>query len=1048
MSDVTIRITLDAAELKAGLASVTKELTEITGKEVDIETGAAETKLEQLRDSTAMWGLAIQGAINTFKMIGNAVQALIQPGLDAEASQAALSASLQNTGIYTDALAQKIADYAGELQGMTIYEDDAIVSATALMLNIGQLAADQIPAAQKAAIGLAAAYRMDLETAFSLVGKAAAGNTATLARYGIVLGEGLEPGERFNQLLEIGASKFGLAEEAANTGAGAIEQFKNYWGDLVEELGHIIIPAISGLLRSIIPIIQALISFFQALSSPMKALIVILPLLTVAWYKLTAAKVTATVATGALTTAIHAATNAVRQFLVTIGPVGWVLLGLSVAFTAVGVATALTKKETDDLAESNENLQESISSVEVASSEEMLKFDALTRRLHDLRSASALTAAGQKELSNVVKELNDNFGNHLENIDLEKAKWIEIEQVLGRARDKLIQYYTAKVVVDKFDVQAKQLAEKKVQLKDWAKTLYGEDLDLYDELFTIKADRLVRKLPPNALMLGDAGTMIARPSVLQGMDAMDALIVDIMKLELEIKSGTADFTAALSKVLQLEPKGTSTGNSGGGGKAAVLSEYEKLSEELQNFVKTETEKLTAEYKRREALITKNTKDGSEERQRDMNNLTAWRKSEQAKIDSKADAEQAKIDQKRLSDLTDYYEGVKFLDEDYYDWKKVKIQTDVLDMGLSEEQARLLANQRIAVLDAEKEAYDRLPLDAVLEKYREFKREMSDTRNMGVAAWEAIRDGLRALKDELEQYADMPGVAEVLEKLQSEIDIAQLNAAGKKGNWFWHRIIGFDPDSDEDQAKIRALQGTFTELMGSFSRVTTGMLQIAQQRKQEELDGIDEIAEREMWSDERRLAAKEEVNKSYEAEERRLKNIQKNLSIVQAIINTAEGVTKALTLGPVLGPIMAGIIGAMGAAEIAIIRAQKFARGGLFRGIGGAQDDANLAMISDGEFIVNAASTRKFLPILKMINAAEGKGIPDGGGSYSFAGGGLVTNNGIFERLLEKLDILNLNLVKKDMSVHVETHVSAEEIVRCGDRSRKRMDRRGYALDGV
>lgn len=81
----------------------------------------------------------------------------------------------------------QLQEQASAIQAVTIYEDDLIASATALMQNIGQLSADQLPKAQKAAIGLAAAYRIDLTTAFQLVGKAAAGNTVVLGRYGIVL---------------------------------------------------------------------------------------------------------------------------------------------------------------------------------------------------------------------------------------------------------------------------------------------------------------------------------------------------------------------------------------------------------------------------------------------------------------------------------------------------------------------------------------------------------------------------------------------------------------------------------------------------------------------------------------------------------------------------------------------------------------------------------------------------------------------------------------------------------------------------------------------
>jgi hypothetical protein len=52
-------------------------------------------------------------------------------------------------------------------------------------------------------------------------------------------------------------------------------------------------------------------------------------------------------------------------------------------------------------------------------------------------------------------------------------------------------------------------------------------------------------------------------------------------------------------------------------------------------------------------------------------------------------------------------------------------------------------------------------------------------------------------------------------------------------------------------------------------------------------------------------------------------LNKAFAIGEAIINTAHGITKALTLGPILGPIMAGIVGAMGAVQIAAISSQQY-----------------------------------------------------------------------------------------------------------------------------
>ncbi len=56
--------------------------------------------------------------------------------------------------------------------------------------------------------------------------------------------------------------------------------------------------------------------------------------------------------------------------------------------------------------------------------------------------------------------------------------------------------------------------------------------------------------------------------------------------------------------------------------------------------------------------------------------------------------------------------------------------------------------------------------------------------------------------------------------------------------------------------------------------------------------------------------------------------QKALSIVQAVINTAQGVTKAFAQGGILGMITGGIVAASGLAQISTIRSTPLAKGGI------------------------------------------------------------------------------------------------------------------------
>jgi len=111
-----------------------------------------------------------------------------------------------------------------------------------LGVTVGKLSGEQLKDATKAAIGLAAALDIDLHTAMMLVAKAAAGNTSTLSRYGIRLDENLSAQEKFNQILKTGADNFAIAQAQAKTYTGAMQQMKNAYSDIKEEIGKALMP--------------------------------------------------------------------------------------------------------------------------------------------------------------------------------------------------------------------------------------------------------------------------------------------------------------------------------------------------------------------------------------------------------------------------------------------------------------------------------------------------------------------------------------------------------------------------------------------------------------------------------------------------------------------------------------------------------------------------------------------------------------------------------------------------------------------------------------
>jgi len=118
--------------------------------------------------------------------------------------------------------------------------------------------------------------------------------------------------------------------------------------------------------------------------------------------------------------------------------------------------------------------------------------------------------------------------------------------------------------------------------------------------------------------------------------------------------------------------------------------------------------------------------------------------------------------------------------------------------------------------------------------------------------------------------------------------------------------------------------------------------------------------------------------------KRLGKIAQKAALAKSIINTAEGVTKALTFGPILGPILATTQLAAGLVQIQVIRNQEFRDGGIFTGGIPGVDSIN-ATVQQNEII---APTQNFEEVIGSVRAKreaeELAGTDDAGGGFGGA----------------------------------------------------------------
>lgn len=239
-------------------AQLGKAYVEISATTDKLKLGLNQAK-SQIQTATASMKTMVAGVASMIgtMAIGSALKYSIDQAIEAEAAQVKLASALKLTGDYSQKTMDELNKYAVSLQNVTAYEDDALIAGMAYMKNLG-VQTDALQDATQAAIGLAAKYQIDLQSAMQLVGRASQGQTQMLARYGIVLSNTLTPQQKFQELLRIGKGSFQLAKDYAQSAAGQFERFKIAMGNLAEKLGGALLPALTVLAKLLIPILNIL----------------------------------------------------------------------------------------------------------------------------------------------------------------------------------------------------------------------------------------------------------------------------------------------------------------------------------------------------------------------------------------------------------------------------------------------------------------------------------------------------------------------------------------------------------------------------------------------------------------------------------------------------------------------------------------------------------------------------------------------------------------------------------------------------------------------
>jgi hypothetical protein len=234
MSELIIKIGGEADDFKEALADVKKQTESLEGQ----LTSIAAVSAVAFAALTAEVYLSVKAFGVEQKAIGE------------------VTLALQNQGIFTQELSKQYRAAAEAIERKTGIDSDAVSTGQALAQGlIGQTKiTDELT---QAVVDLSVAKKIDLSSAFEIVGKGIAGNTAALKKMGIDLDENATKEERLAAVTEKLNQKFqGQAEQAAKAGGGLI-LLDSAVGNLQKAIGSRLEPVLSKVVQSLTNFVNA-----------------------------------------------------------------------------------------------------------------------------------------------------------------------------------------------------------------------------------------------------------------------------------------------------------------------------------------------------------------------------------------------------------------------------------------------------------------------------------------------------------------------------------------------------------------------------------------------------------------------------------------------------------------------------------------------------------------------------------------------------------------------------------------------------------------------
>lgn len=332
----------------------------------------------------------------------------------------------------------------------------------------------------------------------------------------------------------------------------------------------------------------------------------------------------------------------------------------------------------------------------------------------------------------------------------------------------------------------------------------------------------------------------------------------------------------------------------------------------------------------------------------------------------------------------------------------------------------------------------------IEQFTQEMWTLSQTKNklekkeqtLGITQWKQYVDQFKKVADSIKGVANeiATGATSMLKAMTDGIDqeikdtTQQLSEVARaKENY-----------TNEHGARIKELQAKEQEL----AKEQKGL------NAEEKAELVQKLEALKKYTDEENKLKDKKVEQ--EKRKRKAEKVQRRVDqlnqIATATANTAEGISKALGAYPwPFSTIVAGIVGAMGAAQIAAISGVKFFQdGGLLHGKrhsqGGMRIEGTNMEVEGGEFVVNRVSTDKNMGLVKYINEQRRELKPkDLDAFFARSSQGLepsfkrmFAQGGQLPTIEPATNVDNDSLIKAIQAIKIEPKVAVTDIHRAQD----------------